>query len=194
MSAASNSGNEMATNGKVAKATFAGGCFWCMEPAFDGLPGVLSMQVGYTGGETPNPTYQQVCSGMTGHAEAIELTFDPSKISYRKLLDIFWHNIDPTVRDQQFCDEGTQYRTAIFFHGAEQEKEARESLVELDKTKPFKDPIVTEIVPSATFYPAEDYHQQYCRTHKIAYGMYRVSCGRDYRLRQLWGEAAGTHA
>ncbi len=186
--------NELPTNGKVSKATFAGGCFWCMEPAFDGIPGVLSTQVGYTGGHTPNPTYVQVCSGMTGHAEAIELTFDPMKISYRKLLDIFWHNIDPTMRDQQFCDEGTQYRTAIFFHGPEQEKEARGSLVELDKTKPFKEPIVTEIVPASTFYPAEDYHQQYCRTHKIAYGMYRVSCGRDYRLRQLWGEAAGTHA
>lgn len=182
------------SNGKTAKATFAGGCFWCMEPAFDGLPGLLSMKVGYTGGKTPNPTYEQVCTGMTGHAEAIELTFDPSKITYRKLLDIFWHNIDPTVLDQQFCDEGTQYRSAIFFHGPEQEKDARESLVELDKTKPFKDPIVTEIVPAATFYAAEDYHQQYCRTHKIAYGMYRVSCGRDYRLRQLWGESAGTHA
>jgi peptide-methionine (S)-S-oxide reductase len=194
MSAASNSGNDRTTNGKVAKATFAGGCFWCMEPAFDGLPGLLSMQVGYTGGHTLNPTYDQVCSGMTGHAEAIELSFDPVKISYRKLLDIFWHNVDPTVRDQQFCDEGTQYRTAIFFHDPEQEKEARESLVELDKSKPFKEPIVTEIVPAATFYPAEDYHQQYCRTHKIAYGMYRISCGRDYRLRQLWGDAAGTHA
>jgi peptide-methionine (S)-S-oxide reductase len=194
MSAASNSGNDRTTNGKVAKATFAGGCFWCMEPAFDGLPGLLSMQVGYTGGHTLNPTYDQVCSGTTGHAEAIELSFDPVKISYRKLLDIFWHNVDPTVRDQQFCDEGTQYRTAIFFHDPEQEKEARESLVELDKSKPFKEPIVTEIVPAATFYPAEDYHQQYCRTHKIAYGMYRISCGRDYRLRQLWGDAAGTHA
>ncbi len=194
MSESGDGKNELPTNGKVAKATFAGGCFWCMEPAFDGLPGVLSMQVGYTGGQTRNPSYDQVCSGMTGHAEAIELTFDPAKISYRNLLDIFWHNIDPTVRDQQFCDEGTQYRTAIFFHGAEQEREARQSLVELEKTKPFKEPIVTEIVPAATFYPAENYHQQYCRTHKLAYGMYRISCGRDHRLRQLWGKAAGTHA
>jgi peptide-methionine (S)-S-oxide reductase len=194
MSESGDGKNALPSNGKTAKATFAGGCFWCMEPAFDGLPGLLSMKVGYTGGRTPNPTYEQVCTGMTGHAEAIELTFDPSKISYRKLLDVFWHNIDPTVRDQQFCDEGTQYRSAIFFHGPEQEKEARESLVELDKTKPFKEPIVTEIVPASTFFPAEDYHQQYCRTHKIAYGMYRVSCGRDYRLRQLWGAAAGTHA
>jgi peptide-methionine (S)-S-oxide reductase len=191
MSAESSSGNS--TNGKTAKATFAGGCFWCMEPAFDGIEGVLSMQVGYTGGHTPNPSYEQVCSGMTGHAEAIELTFDPARISYRKLLDIFWHNIDPTVRDQQFCDEGTQYRSAIFFHGAEQEKEALESRAALDQTKPFKEPIVTEITAASTFYPAEDYHQQYCRTHKIAYGMYRVSCGRDYRLRQLWGDSAGSH-
>jgi len=194
MSGTGSSGNEIAIDGKTAKATFAGGCFWCMEPAFDGIPGVLAMQVGYTGGHTPNPAYDQVCSGMTGHAEAIELTFDPSKISYRKLLDIFWHNIDPTVRDQQFCDEGTQYRTVIFFHGAQQKREAFESLAELDKTKPFKEPIVTEIVPASTFYPAEDYHQQYCRTHKIAYGFYRVSCGRDHRLRELWGAAAGTHS
>jgi peptide-methionine (S)-S-oxide reductase len=181
------------TDSKLAKATLAGGCFWCMEPAFDGLPGVVSMQVGYTGGHMVNPTYEQVCTGTTGHAETIEITFDPAKISYRKLLDVYWHNIDPTVRDQQFCDEGTQYRTAIFYHDPEQEKEAKESLAALEKTKPFKQPIVTEIVPASTFYPAENYHQQYCRTHKIEYGFYRIGCGRDKRLRALWGAAAGTH-
>jgi len=179
--------------GDTAIATFAGGCFWCMEPAFDGLPGVLKTEVGYTGGHTENPTYEEVCSGTTGHAEALQVTFDPGKISYRKLLDVYWHNIDPTVIDQQFCDTGHQYRTAIFYHGAEQEREAKESLAELEKTKPFSDPIVTEIVPASAFYPAEDYHQQYCKTHRIAYGIYRVNCGRDQRLRELWGAAAGGH-
>jgi peptide-methionine (S)-S-oxide reductase len=178
------------TGDKREKAIFAGGCFWCMEPAFDSVPGVISTQVGYIGGRTANPTYDQVCSGMTGHAEAMELVYDPAKISFKQLLDIFWHNIDPTVKDQQFCDEGTQYRTAIFFIGKEQEREAKESKAALDKTKPFREPIVTEIVAATTFYPAEDYHQQYCKTHKLAYGMYRINCGRDHRLRQLWGAAA----
>jgi len=178
---------------KLAIATFAGGCFWCMQPAFDGLPGVISTQVGYTGGHTANPTYEEVSSGTTGHAESVEVRYDPAKITYRQLLDVFWHNIDPTVRDQQFCDEGNQYRTAIFFHDAEQERAARESKAELEKNKPFKGPIVTEIVPAGTFYPAEEYHQQYCRTHRIAYGLYRSGCGRDQRLRELWGAASGTH-
>ena len=177
----------------LAKATFAGGCFWCMQPAFDNVAGVVSTQVGYTGGHTKNPTYEEVSSGTTGHAESLEVTYDPKKISYRKLLDVFWHNIDPTVRDQQFCDEGTQYRTAVFFHDANQQRDALESKAELDKTKPFKEPIVTEIVPASTFYPAEDYHQQYCKTHKIAYGIYRYNCGRDRRLRALWGASAGSH-
>jgi peptide-methionine (S)-S-oxide reductase len=171
-------------------AIFAAGCFWGVEAEFRRADGVVATRVGYIGGHTQSPTYDQVCSGMTGHAEAMELVFDPSKISFKKLLDIFWHNVDPTVKDQQFCDEGTQYRTAIFFIGAEQEREAKESKAELEKTKPFKDAIVTEIVPATIFYPAEDYHQQYCKTHKIAYGMYRINCGRDYRLRQLWGAAA----
>ncbi|HVN64702.1 MAG TPA: peptide-methionine (S)-S-oxide reductase MsrA [Candidatus Binataceae bacterium] len=178
---------------KTEIATFAGGCFWCMQPAFDDVPGVISTRVGYTGGHTVNPTYRQVCTGMTGHAEALELTFDPSKISYRKLLEIFWHNIDPTVKDQQFCDDGNQYRTAIFYHGPEQEKEALASKAELEKTKPFPDPIVTEIVPAGPFYPAEDYHQQYCRIHPSSYRIYRQGCGRDIRLRELWGAAAGGH-
>jgi len=177
----------------LAKATFAGGCFWCMQPAFDGLPGVVSTQAGYTGGQTVNPTYEEVSTGDTGHAESVEVTYDPKKTTYRKLLDVYWHNIDPTVRDQQFCDSGNQYRTAIFFHDAEQEREALASKAELDKTKPFKDPIVTEIVPASTFYPAEGYHQQYCRTHAIAYGLYRYNCGRDQRLRELWGAASGGH-
>jgi peptide-methionine (S)-S-oxide reductase len=179
--------------GKLATATFAGGCFWCMQPAFDGLPAVVSTTVGYTGGHKANPTYEEVSSGATGHAESVQVTYDPGKTTYRKLLDVFWHNIDPTVRDQQFCDEGNQYRTAIFFHGPEQKREAEQSKAELEKSKPFKEPIVTEIVAASTFYPAEEYHQQYCRTHKIAYGIYRTGCGRDLRLHQLWGAAAGGH-
>jgi len=180
-------------NGNLAIATFAGGCFWCMQPAFDGLPGVVSTEVGYTGGHTTNPTYEEVSSGATGHAESLEVHFDPKEISYRQLLDVFWHNIDPTVHDQQFCDEGTQYRTAIFFHDAEQEREAEASKAELEKTKPFKGPIVTEIVRATTFYPAEGYHQQYCRTNRVAYGIYRYNCGRDQRLHELWGAASGSH-
>ncbi|MGH7814300.1 MAG: peptide-methionine (S)-S-oxide reductase MsrA [Candidatus Binataceae bacterium] len=179
--------------GKYEIATFAGGCFWCMQPAFDDIPGVVSTRAGYTGGHTVDPTYREVCTGMTGHAEAVEVTFDPSKISYRKLLDVFWHNIDPTVKDQQFCDDGNQYRTAIFYHGPEQERDALESKAELEKTKPFKEPIVTEIVPAGPFYPAEEYHQEYCRTHTNAYRAYRTGCGRDVRLRALWGAAAGGH-
>jgi len=177
----------------LAKATFAGGCFWCMQPAFDGLPGVVSTQAGYTGGHKVNPTYEEVCGGTTGHAESVEVTYDPKKITYRKLLDVYWHNIDPTVRDRQFCDEGNQYRTAIFFHDAVQEREALASKAELEKTKPFSGPIVTEIVPASTFYPAEEHHQQYCRTHAIAYGIYRYNCGRDQRLRELWGAASAGH-
>ena len=182
-----------AAGDNLAKATFAGGCFWCMQPAFDELPGVVSTEVGYTGGHTVNPTYEEVSSGTTGHAESVEVRYDPKKITYRQLLDVFWHNIDPTVHDKQFCDEGTQYRTAIFFHDPEQEGEAKESKAELEKTKPFKDPIVTEIVSATTFYPAEDYHQQYCRTHRVAYGIYRYNCGRERRLRELWGAASGSH-
>src|SRR5208282_5597917 len=177
----------------LAKATFAGGCFWCMQPAFDGLPGVVSTQAGYTGGHQVNPTYEEVSSDTTGHAESVEVTYDPKKITYRKLLEVYWHNIDPTVRDRQFCDEGNQYRTAIFFHDAEQEREALASNAELEKTKAFSSPIVTEIVPASTFYPAEDYHQQYCRTHRVAYGIYEYNCGREQRLRELWGAAGAGH-
>jgi peptide-methionine (S)-S-oxide reductase len=179
--------------GKLAKATFAGGCFWCMQPAFDRLPGVVSTRVGYTAGKKSNPTYEEVSAGGTGHAEAIELTYDPKKITYRKLLDVFWHNIDPTTEDRQFCDVGDQYRAAIFFHGAEQEREALESKAELEKTKPFKTPIVTEIVPASTFWPAEEYHQKYYLKNPIRYRFYRYGCGRDRRLRELWGAASGGH-
>jgi len=175
------------------KATFAGGCFWCMQPAFDHIPGVVSTVVGYTGGEKEHPTYEEVSDGGTGHAESIEITFDPKKVSYTKLLDVFWHNIDPTSTDREFCDVGHQYRTAIFFHGAEQEREAKESEKQIEETKPFKDPIVTEIVPASTFWPAEDYHQDFYLKNPVRYKFYRYNCGRDQRLRELWGAASGGH-
>ncbi len=171
------------------KATFAGGCFWCMEPPFDKLPGVVSTTSGYTGGTKPNPTYEEVSSGRTGHAESVEVLYDPKKISYEKLLDAFWHNIDPTVRDRQFCDVGTQYRTAIFVHNDEQRRVAERSKAELQKTKPFKQDIVTPIVPASTFYPAEQYHQDFYKKNPIRYKFYRDGCGRDARLKELWGSA-----
>lgn len=177
----------------LAKATFAGGCFWCMQPAFDGLPGVASTQVGYTGGEKKNPTYEEVSAGGTGHAEAIEVTYDPAKVTYRKLLDVFWHNIDPTATDRQFCDAGQQYRAAIFFHDAQQEREAIESKAELEKSRPFKVSVVTAIVPASTFWPAEEYHQKYYLKSPVRYRFYRYGCGRDHRLRELWGVTSGGH-
>jgi len=170
-------------------ATFAGGCFWCMEPPFDAIDGVLSTTVGYTGGHVKNPTYQQVSAGGTGHAEAIQVVFDPAKVTYRQLLQVFWHNVDPTTRDRQFCDRGHQYRTAIFYHDDAQRQAAEQSKAELERSKPFSGDIVTEVVPAGPFYPAEDYHQEYYRKNPLRYKYYRFSCGRDARLEELWGEA-----
>jgi len=172
----------------TAKATFAGGCFWCVESDFDKIPGVLSTTSGYTGGTVANPSYQQVSAKGTGHAEAVEVVYDPSKVSYEQLLAKFWHSIDPTTKDRQFCDVGTPYRTAIFTHDEKQLEAARRSLAELEKTKPFKEPIVTQIVPAGAFYPAEDYHQDYYKKNPVRYQYYRLSCGRDARLEQLWGK------
>jgi peptide-methionine (S)-S-oxide reductase len=171
------------------KATFAGGCFWCMEPPFDKLEGVVSTTSGYTGGTKPNPTYEEVSSGRTGHAEAVQVLYDPKKVSYEKLLDTFWRNIDPTVRDRQFCDIGTQYRTAIFAHNDEQRRLAERSKAELEKSKPFRQPIVTPVVPAGEFYPAEAYHQDFYKKNPIRYKFYRDGCGRDARLKELWGSA-----
>ncbi len=173
------------------KATFAGGCFWCMEPPYDAIPGVISTTSGYIGGRTANPTYEQVSSGSTGHAEAIQVVYDPAKVSYEKLLEVFWVNIDPTVRDRQFCDSGTQYRTGIFYHSEAQRKAAEASKAAVEKTKPFKAPIVTPIEMAGTFYPAEDYHQDYYLKNPVRYKFYRNGCGRDARLRELWGDKAG---
>ena len=175
----------------TAKATFAGGCFWCVESDFDKIPGVISTTSGYTGGRTANPSYEQVSSHGTGHAEAVEVVYDPAKVSYQRLVAYFWHTIDPTVKDQQFCDHGTPYRTAIFAQNAEQLRIAQASRAALEKSKPFKEPIVTEIVLAGAFYPAEDYHQDYYKKNPIRYKYYRTSCGRDARLKQLWGDLAG---
>jgi peptide-methionine (S)-S-oxide reductase len=168
-------------------ATFAGGCFWCMEAPFDKLDGVVGVTVGYTGGTKPNPTYEQVSAGSTGHAESVQFKYDPAKIGYAKLLEVFWHNIDPVTPNAQFCDHGTQYRSAIFYHDEEQKRLAEASKAELAKSGRFQQPIVTEIVPASTFWPAEDYHQHYYVKSPLRYKFYRSACGRDRRLEQLWG-------
>ena len=173
------------------KAVFAGGCFWCMEAPFDKLPGVASVTVGYIGGHLKNPTYEQVSAGGSGHAESVQILYDPQKIGYDTLLEIFWHNIDPTAKDRQFCDTGRQYRSAIFFHTKEQQQTAEKSKAALEKSKPFSGSIVTEIVPAGEFYPAEEYHQHYYQKNPLRYAYYRNGCSRDDRLRELWGKAAG---
>jgi peptide-methionine (S)-S-oxide reductase len=171
----------------TAKATFAGGCFWCMEPPYDKLPGVISTISGYMGGKTKNPTYEQVTSGTSGHAEVVQIEYDPSKVTYQKLLDVFWHNVDPTQRDGQFCDHGSQYRTGIFYHNEEQKKLAEASKAALQKNKPFKGEIVTEITAAPEFYRAEEYHQDFYKKNPARYKLYRTGCGRDARLQALWG-------
>ncbi len=172
---------------RLEKGTFAGGCFWCMEHPFDQLDGVISVTPGYTGGHKKNPTYEEVSSGTTGHAESVEILYDPSKITYARLLDVFWHNIDPTVKDRQFCDVGNQYRSAIFYHTEEQKRIAEESKKALEASGRFKGPIYTEIVPASDFYPAEEYHQHYYKKNPVRYKFYRWNCGRDDRLNELWG-------
>jgi peptide-methionine (S)-S-oxide reductase len=172
------------------KAIFAGGCFWCVESDFDKVPGVVSTTSGYTGGSVANPSYEQVSAKHTGHAEAVEVVFDPARVSYEKLVAHYWRTIDPTVKDRQFCDVGNPYRTAIFPVGEAQMKVALASKAALEKSKPFKEPIVTEITPASTFYPAETYHQDYYKKNPVRYQYYRLSCGRDARVKELWGEAA----
>jgi peptide-methionine (S)-S-oxide reductase len=170
----------------VAKAaTFAGGCFWCVEAAFDKVPGVLSTTSGYTGGSKKNPTYEQVSAGGTGHAESVEVAYDPAKVSYEKLLDAFWHNVDPLVKDRQFCDVGHQYRSAIFYRDETEKRLAEASKAEVQKR--FKQAIQTEIVPAGPFYPAEEHHQDYYKKNPLRYKLYRNACGRDRRLQELWG-------
>jgi peptide-methionine (S)-S-oxide reductase len=171
---------------KTAIATFAGGCFWCVEADFDKVPGVISTTSGYTGGHTPNPTYEQVSHGGTGHAETVEIVYDPAKVSYKKLLDVFWHDIDPLAKDRQFCDHGDQYRSAIFYHGEEQRALAEASKAAVEKR--FKQPIATQIAPVGPFYKAEEYHQDYYMKNPVRYKFYRFNCGRDARLEELWGK------
>jgi peptide-methionine (S)-S-oxide reductase len=178
-------------NPATAKATFAGGCFWCMEEAYEKVPGVVAVVSGYIGGRTKNPTYEQVSSGRTGYAEAVQVEYDPSKVSYAKLVEIFWHNIDPTQRNAQFCDYGSQYRSAIFYQNAEQKKIADASKAALEKNKPFRGDIVTEITPAGQFYPAEDHHQDFYKKHPLRYKFYKSGCGREARLRDLWGPKGG---
>ena len=172
-----------------AKAVFAGGCFWCMEEAFEKVEGVVSVTSGYMGGKKTNPTYEEVSAGGTGHAESVEVVYDPAKVSYQKLLDHFWKNVDPLIPNAQFCDHGTQYRSAIFY-GSEQEKRLAEvSKQAIEQAKRFREPIATEIVMASRFYPAEDYHQDFYKKNPIRYKFYKHNCGRAQRLEQLWGKS-----
>jgi peptide-methionine (S)-S-oxide reductase len=169
----------------LAKATFAGGCFWCMEPPFDKLAGVTSTTSGYTGGRAKNPSYEEVSSGTTGHAESVQVAYDPAKVSYEKLLDVYWHNVDPLDGGGQFCDRGTQYRTAIFYQDEEQHRLAEQSKKAVEAKLGKR--VVTQIVPASEFYPAEEYHQNYYQKNPVRYRFYRYNCGRDRRLKDLWG-------
>jgi len=173
---------------KLDKAIFAAGCFWCTEEAFEKVPGVTSAVSGYIGGTVKNPSYEQVSGGRTGHAEAVEVRYDPSKVSYEKLLDVFWVNHDPTVTNRQFCDSGTQYRPAIFYVNDEQKRLAEASKAKWEKAKPFPQPILTQIVPAGEFWPAEEYHQDYYVKNPLQYRFYVTGCGRYARLDSLWGE------
>jgi peptide-methionine (S)-S-oxide reductase len=173
-----------------AQATFAAGCFWCAEAAFEGKPGVLSVVSGFSGGTEKDPTYEKVSSGKTGYAESVNVTYDPTKTTYQALLDIFWHNVDPTQKNGQFCDHGKQYRSAIFYRGDNQRVLAEKSKKQLAASGRFKSPIVTEIVAFTGFYPAEEYHQDYYKKNPEHYHAYRTGCGRDKRLKEIWGSEA----
>lgn len=172
-----------------AKATFAGGCFWCMEEVYEKVEGVVSVISGYMGGQLANPTYEQVSAGGTGHAESVEVIYDPNKVSYQHLLEVFWRNVDPTTPNAQFCDHGSQYRSAIFYHDETQKRLIDESKQAVESSKSFPQPIVTEIVQISIFYPAEDYHQDFYKKNPVRYKFYKWNCGRSQRLEQLWGKS-----
>jgi peptide-methionine (S)-S-oxide reductase len=172
----------------LGKAYFAGGCFWCMEEAFEKVEGVRSVTSGYMGGTVANPSYEDVSAGRTGHAESIEVAYDPTKVSYRKLLDIFWFNVDPITPNAQFCDHGSQYRSAIFFQTDEEKREAEASKQAIEQSRRFNEPIVTQIVMASQFYPAEEYHQDFYKKNPIRYKFYKYNCGRAQRLVALWGK------
>ena len=173
-------------NPNIQVATFAGGCFWCMQSPYDELPGVISTTVGYTGGHVENPTYEQVCADTTGHAEAVQIVFDSTKTTYSELLEVFWRNINPTTVNQQFSDYGTQYRTAIFYHDETQKKLALQSKEALEASGKFDAPIVTEIVPASVFYPAEENHQMYYKKNPLHYNLYKTGSGRAGFLKRMW--------
>jgi peptide-methionine (S)-S-oxide reductase len=177
---------------ELARATFAGGCFWCMEPPFDKLDGVVSTTSGYTAGRTANPTYEQVSTGTTGHTEAVEIVYDPRKVTYAQLLDVFWRNIDPLTADRQFCDVGSQYRAGIFAHDETQRRLAEESKRAVAQR--LRKPVVTEIADASKFWPAEEYHQDYYKKNPVRYNLYRAGCGRDKRLEAIWGPVAKDRA
>lgn len=186
--AADNPATNSTADDPAATAIFAGGCFWCMEADFDKVPGVLSTTSGYTGGKLANPTYEQVSAGGTGHIESVLVRFDPARTSYAKLLEVFWPNIDPLTATGQFCDIGSQYRSALFYRSPEQQRLAEASKAALQASGRFAKPVVTEILPAGTFYPAEEYHQDYYRKNPLRYHFYRTRCGRDARLEELWGK------
>lgn len=173
----------------TATATFAGGCFWCMEHPFDELPGVISTTSGYTGGQSADPTYEQVSAGGTGHAESVQVRYDPATVSYQTLLEVFWHNIDPVAVDRQFCDHGDQYRSAIFYASPEQKRLAETSKQVIQGSHRFDRGIATQVVTATKFYPAENYHQDYYKKNPLSYKFYRFNCGRDQRLDDLWGDS-----
>jgi len=180
--------NNQSTKSTMGIATFAGGCFWCTEADFDKLPGVISTTSGYIAGTVTNPTYKQVSSGTTGHIEAVQVRFDPAKTNFARLLAAYWPTIDPLTLNRQFCDGGPQYRSAIFYHNSDQKKKTEASKAELVASRRFSQPIVTEILPATTFYPAEEYHQNYYVKNPIRYAFYRSGCGRDGRLEEVWGK------
>lgn len=173
-------------------ALFAGGCFWCLEPAFERMDGVVEVEVGYTGGDVERPGYEEVCSGTTGHYEAVRVVYDPDVVEYPELLGRFWRNVDPTDPGGQFADRGPQYRTAVFVHGDRQRAAAERSRRRLEEGGELDGPVVTEILEAGPFWPAEDHHQDYHEKRPVHYRMYKASCGRRERLRELWGRRAGT--
>ena len=179
--------SQAATDAMLGKAYFAGGCFWCMEEAFEKVEGVLSATSGYMGGTVANPSYEEVSAGQTGHAESVEVIYDPAKVSYQKLLDNFWHNVDPIIPNAQFCDHGSQYRSAIFFQTDEEKRASDTSKQSIEQSRRFKEPIVTQIVMASQFYPAEEYHKDFYKKNPVRYKFYKYNCGRANRLEALWG-------
>ena len=182
------SASQAAADATTGKAYFAGGCFWCMEEAFEKVEGVLSVTSGYMGGRVANPSYEEVSAGRTGHAESVEVVYDPAKVSYQKLLDAFWRNVDPITLNAQFCDHGSQYRSAVFFQTDEEKRASDTSKQAIEQSKRFTEPIVTQIVTASQFYPAEEYHQDFYKKNPMRYKFYKYNCGRAQRLEELWGK------